>query len=485
MGSAVHSNSSNHNPRPHQQRRSASAVAAAAAMSSTQSAANSPGPSRTEPTSVDVSASTPWAAYLGLDGEASGEEIEQQPPPPPPTVLNAPTHLQVARRRGNSAFHLERQHQLQNPSPGFSQSLKRKLSNPEWPRTAPLKSSKRRSPDSRPADTITINGEVYDRRRRPGSFDNTPAAAAEDLDLHLLPHHQSYYPDVPTIYDIYSGSERSSGARDAFNSYRCTSPSNVSAVTSLQSPPRLHARIPSTQSAYNQLFDCEDNASFTSGASYAFPSGASAVGNLASPTSQMRLASALGQTSTQSRAPPSPQRRKAQSDRSGRSPALSTQAASSGQNRRARSQQQQPSDAPPPTLLPLPPPSPTEVAETTLTGSSGETKPKPKRIRKRAPAKGTPQAAMSADPEAPVHVARPPNAWILYRSDQLRIIRQDPVISKKPQADISKLIGALWREEKAEVKLWYEQQADIKKTEHLKAHPGKSIFEISSRRGKL
>lgn len=34
------------------------------------------------------------------------------------------------------------------------------------------------------------------------------------------------------------------------------------------------------------------------------------------------------------------------------------------------------------------------------------------------------------------HTPRPPNAWILYRSAQIQILKADEEISKKPQSDI-------------------------------------------------
>ena len=99
----------------------------------------------------------------------------------------------------------------------------------------------------------------------------------------------------------------------------------------------------------------------------------------------------------------------------------------------------------------------------------------PKRIRKRQPAKGTPQLAMSGNGDKPVHVTRPPNAWILYRSNKIAELKDDPALTGRLQADISKMIGALWRNEKPEVKAHYEGLAETRKAEHAQLHPGKSL----------
>ncbi|KAM0756316.1 hypothetical protein T439DRAFT_278173, partial [Meredithblackwellia eburnea MCA 4105] len=93
--------------------------------------------------------------------------------------------------------------------------------------------------------------------------------------------------------------------------------------------------------------------------------------------------------------------------------------------------------------------------------------------RKRKPS-GTgarPAASKSAKrPEG--HTPRPPNAWILYRSEQIRALKSDKELSKKPQSDISKLIGHMWREESDEVKRWYESEAELRKLEHRIKYPG-------------
>lgn len=396
--------------------------------------------------------------------------------PVPPPSTSAPSQ---SLQRGMSQVPLARRiGDYQQPPLSFSQSLKRKASHDVWPRTAPLRNPKRRPREQRPADTITINGEVYDRRKRPGSFSQEESGDEGELELQYMPTHQPhYYPEPCHYYDPSYVPDQY--AREAFSSYRCPSPSNASVATSLLSPPGCHSGVPSGQPAQGSFVrEWDEGSSLAPAPSYTGPSGASAVGRLASPTAQMRLASsqAAGQQEGATVSEESGgKNRKSKDTHKRQEPAPPPSEAPSNNNHSTASA---PTALPPQSLLPIPNEAPTEVGanETTLSGSSEESKPRPKRIRKRPPPKGTPQAAMSSNPNAPVHVARPPNAWILYRSDQLRIIRQDPVISKKPQADISKLVGALWREEKPEVKLWYEQQADIKKSEHLKAHPGQSLL---------
>ena len=68
---------------------------------------------------------------------------------------------------------------------------------------------------------------------------------------------------------------------------------------------------------------------------------------------------------------------------------------------------------------------------------------------------------------------RPPNAWILYRSDKLRELaeRRDPHAPKRLQADISKEISEMWKSEDPVVKREYERIADIKKQEHRTQYP--------------
>ena len=78
----------------------------------------------------------------------------------------------------------------------------------------------------------------------------------------------------------------------------------------------------------------------------------------------------------------------------------------------------------------------------------GSTKPKPTLAKKAsvdeiAPAVETQKVAAPRQRKPKVkpegHTPRPPNAWILYRSAQIQILKSDSNISKKPQSDICKL----------------------------------------------
>ena len=68
---------------------------------------------------------------------------------------------------------------------------------------------------------------------------------------------------------------------------------------------------------------------------------------------------------------------------------------------------------------------------------------------------------------------RPANAWILYRSAKMKVLK-DPQSSGQPrrtQADISKLIAEMWKNETPEVRQFYEAMSDMKKAEHLAQYP--------------
>ncbi|ORY29345.1 hypothetical protein BCR39DRAFT_174618 [Naematelia encephala] len=136
---------------------------------------------------------------------------------------------------------------------------------------------------------------------------------------------------------------------------------------------------------------------------------------------------------------------------------------------------------------------------------------------------------VKGSPLKPTHTPRPPNAWILYRSDKLRAIAAGETLpgmhavlaemglssssagsddsngeetinkrSKKakgkkgakeptegmlalgkgkagrglPQADISKMISLLWKRESAEVRGTYERLSETEKAEHQRKYPG-------------
>lgn len=68
---------------------------------------------------------------------------------------------------------------------------------------------------------------------------------------------------------------------------------------------------------------------------------------------------------------------------------------------------------------------------------------------------------------------RPPNAWILYRSDKLKEIPAPAAGEpRRPQAEISRMVSDMWKNESPEVRAYYEQQSEIKKAEHQAKFPG-------------
>jgi hypothetical protein len=72
-----------------------------------------------------------------------------------------------------------------------------------------------------------------------------------------------------------------------------------------------------------------------------------------------------------------------------------------------------------------------------------------------------------------VQPPRPPNAWILYRSDKLRELPPTaPGIPRRAQAEVSKLISNMWKTESEDVRTQYERRADAKKAEHQAMYPG-------------
>lgn len=66
---------------------------------------------------------------------------------------------------------------------------------------------------------------------------------------------------------------------------------------------------------------------------------------------------------------------------------------------------------------------------------------------------------------------RPPNAWIIYRSDKLQNMPPPPEGKSRTQADVSKIISAQWRAESAEVRAMYDDRAEIAKAEHARMYP--------------
>ncbi|THH20773.1 hypothetical protein EW146_g625 [Bondarzewia mesenterica] len=67
---------------------------------------------------------------------------------------------------------------------------------------------------------------------------------------------------------------------------------------------------------------------------------------------------------------------------------------------------------------------------------------------------------------------RPPNAWILYRSDkQHQLPPVPPGQPRRPQSEVSKTISNMWKNESDSVKAEYENRAEQAKTEHARLYP--------------
>jgi hypothetical protein len=67
---------------------------------------------------------------------------------------------------------------------------------------------------------------------------------------------------------------------------------------------------------------------------------------------------------------------------------------------------------------------------------------------------------------------RPPNAWIIYRSDKLQSLPPPPLGQPKPtQAEVSKIISAQWRAESEDVRAIYDQRAETAKADHARMYP--------------
>ncbi|GAA5850547.1 hypothetical protein JCM9279_007535 [Rhodotorula babjevae] len=67
---------------------------------------------------------------------------------------------------------------------------------------------------------------------------------------------------------------------------------------------------------------------------------------------------------------------------------------------------------------------------------------------------------------------RPANAWILYRSARAHEFKASEGCPAVAQADISKVIGQLWRDETPEVRRFWELEAQRAKARHRELYPG-------------
>jgi hypothetical protein len=68
-------------------------------------------------------------------------------------------------------------------------------------------------------------------------------------------------------------------------------------------------------------------------------------------------------------------------------------------------------------------------------------------------------------------------AWILYRSETIRRLKEaNSPLLETSQSELSKKIAEQWKNETPEMKKWFERDAEIKKLEHARLHPGENIF---------
>ncbi|GAA5849882.1 hypothetical protein JCM8547_000944 [Rhodosporidiobolus lusitaniae] len=149
-----------------------------------------------------------------------------------------------------------------------------------------------------------------------------------------------------------------------------------------------------------------------------------------------------------------------------------------------------PPSLPQPCLAPLPPcrlPSPHAASSTASTSTDRRTR-KPSRkavdaddvLEDSLISSSSGKARTKTDKRA--NPPRPANAWICYRSARVHELKISAEYAKLPQADISKIIGQLWRSEPPAVRRQYEEMAAMKKAEHKEKHPD-YVFRPVRRKG--
>ncbi|KZT69287.1 HMG-box, partial [Daedalea quercina L-15889] len=75
-------------------------------------------------------------------------------------------------------------------------------------------------------------------------------------------------------------------------------------------------------------------------------------------------------------------------------------------------------------------------------------------------------------PTKPATVPRPPNPFICYRSEVMRLHKAEGRAEGLLQTELSKRVGREWRELDAAARAPYEKMAEEKKEEHARAYPG-------------
>jgi hypothetical protein len=68
------------------------------------------------------------------------------------------------------------------------------------------------------------------------------------------------------------------------------------------------------------------------------------------------------------------------------------------------------------------------------------------------------------------HIPRPPNSWILYRTDTLRTLSISPS-SRRKQSSISQEISEMWKSAPPELRAEYQEKAERAKEEHKRKYP--------------
>lgn len=85
----------------------------------------------------------------------------------------------------------------------------------------------------------------------------------------------------------------------------------------------------------------------------------------------------------------------------------------------------------------------------------------------------TRKSSTSHGSDTPARTPRPPNAWIIYRSEKFRTIPPPPPgTAPQLQANVSKIVAAMWKAEPPTVRAHYERLSDIMKIEHQLKNPG-------------
>ncbi|KAI9068377.1 HMG-box, partial [Trametes sanguinea] len=79
----------------------------------------------------------------------------------------------------------------------------------------------------------------------------------------------------------------------------------------------------------------------------------------------------------------------------------------------------------------------------------------------------------SDNSKPPEKVPRPPNAWILYRTAKLKEMKAEAKDGELPmkQADISRIVGEMWKTERGPIRKQFEKAAAIAKEKHAKKYP--------------